>query len=208
MKYSVLLILTFLVFVSCTETGVNNGDNAKEIWPLKIGNSWTYNTYRYFSSDMDSLSFLITQTLRVSKKVTIMDEDWYFFESEGKMVKVAMTNRKDGLWTIDFKDSTKINVDSAKLRYKYPTKLNETYPSNSPAAITRSLNTEVVTPAGKFSCIWYSNYNHIGTHENEGVFCAPGIGDIKQEWIKNIDNNVNPPDTSWHRTILVSYVIK
>ncbi|PKL85359.1 MAG: hypothetical protein CVV22_08085 [Ignavibacteriae bacterium HGW-Ignavibacteriae-1] len=204
-KYSVLLILSFLVFLSCSETGVNNGDNAKEILPLKIGNSWNSNIYTYRSSDKDSVRLFDSSVMVVTDKVTLKGEDWFFLEVDGKLTKQVWSNRKDGLWVIAFKDQTLINVDSAKLAIKYPTKLNEIYPITPPSGITVSLNSEVVTLAGTFNCIRYSDIEY-ASHEFYGVYYFPGIGLIKQERITLIHEN--PPDTSWIRTILTSYDIK
>jgi hypothetical protein len=136
-----------------------------------------------------------------------MDEDWYFLESNGKTAKVVLANRKDGLWKINFHDSTKINVDSAKLAIKYPTKLNDIYPITPTSGIMVSLNSEVVTLAGTFKCIRYCEIE-FAKHEFFGVYYYPGIGLIKQEFISSTHENQNPPDTTWQRTVLVSYEIK
>jgi hypothetical protein len=205
MKYSVLLILTFLFFVSCTETGVNNGDNAKEILPLKIGNTWTNNIYTYRSSDKDSVRLIDSSVMVVTDKVTLKGEDWFFLEVDEEIGKQVWSNRKDGLWRIDFQDPTSINVDSAKLAIKYPTSINDINPSNPTAFVALSLNVEVAAIAGTFNCIRYGKTGD-APHEYRGAYLSPGVGLIKEEGITLIHEN--PPDTSWIRTVLSSYVLK
>ncbi|MBI5323749.1 MAG: hypothetical protein HZB41_00430 [Ignavibacteriae bacterium] len=202
LKTTFTIVLIFLIY-GCGDSGTDSNDSKNEIWPLAVGNTWTYFVYSYHRYNKDTVKQYDTITHYVSGKKTIAGEDWYFVTSVGRRPNMIFTNRKDGLWGYEFKDSTNINVDSAKLGFKYPTYLNETHPNDSDGIKTISLNSAVITPAGKFNCIKYIYIKR----PSEEIYLCPGVGLIKTEQITHINTNVTPPDTIWIRTLLSSYVL-
>ena len=204
MKLKIIFIISIVFLLNnCGESGTSTDNSSKELWPLSVGNTWTYFVYSYHRYNSDTVKPFDTITYYISGKKSINGEDWYYITSIGKSTKVIFTNRSDGLWGYNFKDSTNINIDSAKLVFKYPTYLNETYPNDTNGIKTISLNSEVNTPAGIFNCIKYITVKN----SNFDIYFYPGVGQIKTEQITYINTNVSPPDTNWIRMLLASYTL-
>ncbi|OGU10698.1 MAG: hypothetical protein A2X61_05005 [Ignavibacteria bacterium GWB2_35_12] len=204
MKLKIIFIICIVFLLnSCGDSGTNTNDSNKELWPFSVGNTWTYFVYSYHRYNSDTVKPFDTITYYISGKKSINGEDWYFMTSIGRSSKVIFINRSDGLWGYNFKDSTNINIDSATLGFRYPTYLNETYPNDTNGIKTVSLNSEVISPAGKFTCIKYIYIKR----PQEAMYFYPGIGLIKNELITAIDTTLTPPDTVWIRMILVSYIL-
>ncbi|TAL67227.1 MAG: hypothetical protein EPN82_14730 [Bacteroidetes bacterium] len=199
---TIFSLLLIFILNGCGDSSTDETNSKKEIWPLAVGNSWTYYVYSYHRYNEDTVKPYDTITYYVSGKKTLNGEDWFYFSAVGRSIHNLMINRNDGFWGINFKDSNNINIDSAVLLYRYPTYLNETYPTDTNGLKTISLNTLVTSSAGDFNCIFF-----IGIKSNEKLFLSPGFGLIKNELITNINTNVNPPDTNWIRMLLGSYII-
>lgn len=203
MRFNIFFSIVLIFIINgCGDSGTNTNNKNDVIWPLKVGNTWTYNVYSYHRYNEDTVKPYDTITYYISGKKTINGEDWFYLSAIGKSTHNIMTNRDDGLWGLNFKDSNNIDIDSAILLYKYPTYLNEYYPNDTNGLKTISLNTLVTSSAGNFNCILLINIKR-----NDKLFLSPRFGLIKSEQITNINTNVNPPDTNWIRMLLESYVL-
>lgn len=198
-KYLIIVFIA-LFFISCDKSGTNPDNASTVLWPLAVGNTWTYYVYNVHSTAKDSILLPDTITLTVSEKYTLVGEEWYSLSPNGNKPEVIFTNRKDGLWRCAIKDSGNIKNGLAELYYRYPTFLNEKYPTDTSGQLTASMNTSVNSPSGSFSCIKYINIKN-----RDEYFFRPGIGFIKSEHITHIDNTKPIPDTIWIRMLLASY---
>ena len=206
-KYLFFALLAFVI-LGCSDNNTNQDNSSKEIYPLAVGNSWSYQVMSYNSTNKDSVKIFDTLTTYVYKKITINGEDWYSISPDGKSSKVLLINRKDGLWGCIIEDSSKINIDSAFLGFKYPTFVNDSNIKNGKGYLTVNLNNEVSTILGKFNCIRYINI-HDQILENNGTYVAPGIGMVKDEFITSIHqtDSTSIPDTVWIKEVLYKYHI-
>lgn len=208
-KMSCIIILSFLI-VSCGDKGTNPENTNKEIYPLAVGNTWTYLVYSINSSDMilgepfDTLSYTVTD------RITINGQNWFFITPDGsKSPAMIATNKADGFWAITYKKSDSIEkyIESARMWYKYPTFINDKFPTSTIGKITLSLNAKRVTPAGTFNCIRYLGQSQTVLKFN-GIYLSPGIGMVEYDLITMIDTTKTVPDTIWIRELLYKYKLK
>ena len=204
-NYLFFALLAFIIF-GCGDNNTNQDNSSKEIYPLAVGNSWSYQVMSYNSTNKDSVKIFDTLTTYVYKKITINGEDWYSISPDGKSSKVLLINRKDGLWGCIIEDSSKINIDSAFLGFKYPTFVNDSNIKNGKGYLTVNLNNEVSTILGKFNCIRYIDI-HDQILESNGTYISPGVGVVKDEFITSIHqtDSTSVPDTAWIRQVLYKY---
>tara|TARA_R100000935_G_scaffold18503_1_gene35800 strand:- start:21730 stop:22380 length:651 start_codon:yes stop_codon:yes gene_type:complete len=83
-KFSTLfLLLTATLLISCSDDDEQTeiAENEANYYALSVGNSWTYNVYRYNISSMEyeAQDFLVTGTITDTE--TINGETYYKFES-------------------------------------------------------------------------------------------------------------------------------
>ena len=207
MKSIFITILFMFILAGCGESGTEPNNSKNEIWPLSVGNSWTYSVFYYSSSNKDSLRHTVENSIKVTGKVILNGEIWYEVSFNGKTSRTAMLNREDGLYFTENLNNNGYNPDSAKLALKYPVILNEIFPpSDSNGLLVKNLNKEITTKIGKFNCIQYTKLKYKNL-DNSGYFCAPGIGEIKTEQITNINYSTAIPDTAWIITELIEYNI-
>ena len=199
-KYLFFALLAFIIF-GCGDNNTNPDNSSKEIYPLAVGNSWSYQVMSYHGANKNDVIILDTVTVTIIDKININGEEWFYGSNNGKKLNQILTIRKDGIWEINFQDSTKINSDFATMTLKYPTFINDRV-SSKDGLQTVSLNSEITTPLGIFSCIKYVDVNE----PSHAMFYSPGIGFIKSVE-KSYINPKNPSDTTWEATVLYKYNI-
>ena len=207
-----LFIIAIFVFIlaGCGESGTNPNNSNNEIMPLAVGNSWKYVMYSTHDLNNDSINLFKFTTNYVTEKTTLNGETWYNFASDGRNSDLIFTNRSDGLYLIskNRNDDAKIpyHIDSARLGFKFPVVLHETYPNDTNGFYIANTNLKIKTDAGTFNCIKYvpSKYKNV---EHYGAYMCPGVGFIKDVGITLIRQTESGPDTTWVVQELVSYTI-
>lgn len=161
-KIAVSLFAIFLLLMGCKDDNiiVNPPSEIPEIVPLKVGNTWSYQTTVYdtsgniVSTTVDSFS-VVSDTLINGKK--------YFIFSSGAL----RWNNDTGFWITMAPDSL--------LLYKYPANVGDEY-SYSLKVICK--DSSIVVPKGTFKCYGYSGLVAID-------YVSPGVGLVKEEWYKD-----------------------
>ncbi|MBX3044975.1 MAG: hypothetical protein KIT33_09505 [Candidatus Kapabacteria bacterium] len=210
MKSLFIAVLFLFILVGCGESGTKPNNSNNVILPLAVGNSWQFVYYSTHDLYNDTIKHDRFKTNYVTETITLEGETWYNFASDGKNTDLIFTNRSDGLYGI-FKnrdDHAEIpyHLDSARLGYKYPVILHESYPNDTNGLYIASTNIKIKTDAGTFNCIKYvpSNYKNV---EHYGTYMCPGIGFIRAVGITHIQQTESGPDTTWTVQELVSYTI-
>lgn len=158
--FKLLLIGLFsIIAVSCSDSTSNN-EPMKELFPLKIGNKWTYQITKN-----DSIS---TSYNDIQKDTVVNGETWYIVLRDGEPVFTSK-NKSDGMWIMFGNEKV--------LFYKYPATLNDEYMAGAVSVKVVSLNKQITVPAGTFECIQYHTV-YSDKEEYDEFFC-PGTGTIK-----------------------------
>lgn len=198
MKWSVYFLPLALLILGCSNNNKSlNPSQDKQIWPLKVGNEWTYEDRL-----LDSAGRTVhvdTSVFAVIKDTLIQGERWYVFTYNGVRDPEGSlgTIRSDGLWT---------NGPSEGLVFKYPAAVNDTFMMGTDTSIVESIHDTVTVPAGTFVCI---NYKWVGGSEpnrtHQYHYMSPGVGFIKaEEYYKTAGGYVYPKI----RTVLISYTLR
>ncbi|HEY6907393.1 MAG TPA: hypothetical protein VI230_07975 [Ignavibacteriaceae bacterium] len=150
-----------------------------EIVPLKVGNSWLYQTTVY-----DTMGNIVSSTFDSFSVVsdTLINGQYYFTLSTG----VIRWNDVSGFWMLAAPDSL--------LLYKYPAEVGDTY-GTLKVICKDSL---IVILKGTFKCYGYSGTVAID-------YVSPGIGLIKEEWFKN---KISGAKYLYQKQELLDYQIK
>jgi hypothetical protein len=206
LKFVFFITLCFF-FISCGDDNGTNPDNSgKEIWPLAVGNSWTYYVYSYSKSDSTLGEASDSMNYKVSSKLRVDGEDWYVISNNGEAILVGQ-NRKNGFWGYSFDEFMKSKKDTAAMRFNYPTYVNEHSVKKNNDLITLSTDTVIKSAVGTFNCITYADYGKSFKNTSTN-YVAPGIGLVRFEVITMITDWEEFPDTIWIRMELVRYNIK
>ncbi len=183
-----LLVITILTLTNCKDNSTNpdDGSQANDIMPLKIGNYWVY--------QMQDDNTITRDTLIITYKKEINGEIWYSWN--GNYLK----NDKDGLWMIDPDEANQSPV----LVLKYPGKEGDqwTVSENEKTKIL-STDTSVKVLGKTYShCYLYEdkNFENNKLTEIAKIYVKPGIGIVK------IDD-YNNANVLQNVTLLISYKI-
>ncbi len=190
-----ILIFAVVLITACSESS-SPSVKKNEIFPLKAGNSWTYQS--------KSIDTTIITNLWVEKDTLIQGESWYKILADS-MFSYYYKNLDDGLWALDMQDF--IYYKPSNLIYKYPAKVNDEYYIEHEKYKIISIDQKVEVPAGTFSCYVYQNdySNFDGHHYFNEVYLSQGTGIIKSITYDNKENNEN--DTI-NNIELTSYTLK
>jgi hypothetical protein len=168
------LPLALLVLGCSDDNKITNPTPVKEIWPLKVGNQWTFEDQVLDSAgnvvQLDTTIWLIT------KDTVIQGATWYIFTINGVPDPEVQpgANRSDGVWAWD--------GSSGFLAWKYPTAVGDTWLIWTDTATVESINETVAVPAGTFVCL---KYKWVGDRDPDRAYqchyLSPGIGRVKTE---------------------------
>lgn len=153
-------ILTILIS-NCSDGTTDPSNNDDVILPLALGNTWEYICYQDPISNPDSISQSMTLISTIDSVYTINGKQWYGLRTYNPQrpetyMYGQLRNVREGLRFLD----NPYNYAEI-LYYKYPTVINESiiwdnYKTDRiDTTVTRSINTEITVPAGKFTCIHY-----------------------------------------------------
>ncbi len=185
----------FIIFAGCKNNSTEPA-NAKEIWPLKVGNNWVLKSHGYDS--LGNVTDTINTTFTVISDTTIKGIQLYVIKEviNSNSNNIYYCNLSDGFYQyLTYKDSLSLIL-------KYPVSIGETFLSGIDTFQIKSTNEQISVPAGNFSCCHYEN---TGNSINKTIYyCTPGVGIIKIEaYAKNSQNNFS----LILKTELISYKI-
>lgn len=193
---SLFCLVTFFI-ASCGDDPVKPCDNAKQIWPMAVGNYWKYEVYSVFK---DSAKFMYIVEYNIPGKVNISGEDWFLTSYNDRMGINIYVNKPDGLWYDRHDSVNRENTDEMHLKFKFPTIAGDKVIWEDDTTQTISIDVPVSVPAGNFKCIHYfTRINH-----EDNFYICPGIGLVRHALITAYEDG-KPVWIEWR---LVEYKVK
>ncbi|MBI5325431.1 MAG: hypothetical protein HZB41_09205 [Ignavibacteriae bacterium] len=203
MKKNILLVpLIICVLFSCSDNTTNPSD-AKEIWPLKVGNYWVWKSTSY--DTLGNVESEYTDTIIVYKDSLWNSTRIFALKSLNENIFFNFDfayYQNGGMYGINFKTD---RVDSF-LIIKYPGKTGDIFIGINDTITITSINETYKTIAGDFICYKYSG-NRIYGYLNEifDMYFSPGIGMVGNElFTKKVGSVYNLE----HKTELISYFVQ
>ena len=221
---SLVLISAFaaLFFSGCksstTPTSPTSTASVQDIYPLKMGDSWT--NHRQIFSANGTITFDIIDTLTLPRQITFQGHEafqqsltpidtigtvWYYYNSTSD---------------INFVHHPQSDFEIAHYLH-YPMSIGETFIlsedstslknlDEKSALLLRSTNENVTVPAGTFSCVYFEKFGItttngvVDTEMYEKLYFAPGVGLVMNKgYIKSAGVTYQQSEQD-----LVSYIIK
>lgn len=181
-----LLLATFFVLQNgCKKTDSTvNTNSSNVIWPVKLGNTWTYETTNFGVNGTVLSKVTLTNSITGSKRVLGKD---YALVNTGAYIR----NDDQGAWMLR-DDSTR-----EFFAFKYPGSAGESFANDTDEAFINGkdqilpgvaqiifTDTMITVAAGQFRCYGYE-YDYTSTidgkiYEKNFFFLSPNIG-----WIQN-----------------------
>ena len=190
----ILALSLFFSLAACSDddNGTTPSSKSNELWPLAIGNSWTYQGYSQNDDNSEGI-------LLCSDTINLNGVNYFFFGSYMK----KFINKPDGVYY--YNDET----EKPELNWKYPCAVGDTFLSNGYKYTVESTSEKIKVGAGTFTCIKDVQIDiddPPSIHYTKDIywFC-PGIGLIKNEFYKSYNNE---PEVLYTSMLLKSYSIK
>ncbi len=166
-------LTAMLLLCFCTDSNREQpAEDAEEaLLPLAIGNMWVYE--HTATGDDGKVISTWRDTMRVVGTEEIKGNKWY--QVKGFMVQdtILLASREDGLWMLN-QDQQEIHYFNSKLdvgkTYTRPPSFN---------VELRNAAADISVPAGKFSCIHFSE-RFDNAPSASSYYLAPGTGLV--EW--------------------------
>ncbi len=178
----ILAMIVVLFFASCEESEVVVIPvPTTQIIPLKVGNTWKYETITYDSLGLEKNRFVEARSIKA--ETTLAGEKWFY----GSIFPGYITIRSNGLWykILPFPFSYSDIDGEPGLVIPFPLKVNQSEIGYAGKTYTM-LDEDVLitTPAGKFRCYQYRislRPNTSGPDHND-IYYAAGVGLVKETW--------------------------
>ena len=175
MKQLISLLLLAVFFPGCSdEDAVTNPTPVKDIWPMKVGNQWTFEDQVLDSAG--NVLQLDTTIWLIAKDTVIQGETWHIITiNDVRDPEIQPgAKRSDGVWAWD--------GSSGYLVWKYPATVGDSWMIWTDTATVESINETAAVPAGTFVCV---KYKWVGDRDQNRVYqchyLSPGIGRVKTE---------------------------
>lgn len=200
----------------------NDAPANKSIFPLAIGNSWTYVDSTYHGDDsvtVDSSHMTVTGTRRVD--LAAGEQTVYLLNTRDRNTGLPsaftqwVQDRADGQYTVGAEQEGSSFVFET-LHLKYPAENGERYPTHfldfrregdSLVPVLDTLEIEVVdarhacaAPAGKFRCVKYRGWRPGGVLHATGYY-APGVGFVGSEVVRAVEVGGVAHEVRYHRRL-------
>ena len=160
------LFSLFFIFSCGDEENGNNPTESNDLYPLKTGNSWTYEVTSGQGTSQYNYS--------ITGDTLIDGEKWYIaVNSANSNVTMFFRNADDGFHQGISENETPL---SKVVFYKYPCSKGETFQAYENQMIVVSTDTTVTAGNEEFSCIQYRISNGYVKFD---YFVSPGIGQVK-----------------------------
>lgn len=162
-------ILSLMLFAGCSKNQDPPKPLGKEIFPMKVGNTWTFKSVRSDSSQTYHVNEVIRDTVCGT-------QTWYILTYDTE-IRTICKNTTEGWWFIYTENP--LLPGTPALYYRYPAQLNTQYMTADSTLITVvSINENVTVASGTFICYHYHMIHYRENYECEEFF-APGTGFIK-----------------------------
>lgn len=181
-----MFIGILFLLISCEEDANNEVNQTKEleIFPLKIGNSWTYKLNVYPKDD--SVDTYREYTMKVVKNTSFNEKNYFSIEVDGNLEGNLYINKEDGHFFLNSRISQNYDI----LAYKFPCSVNDSWERlenqfvyrNKSISTVKSLNSKISVPYGEVECIEYDNEkkSFFSTNDTlyilEKSYLKPGLG--------------------------------
>jgi hypothetical protein len=184
--YFLYSLFCLVIFSSCNDNGSNPNPVSNEIYPLKIGNYWKYNTkILYPSGEIYKQESFITEVI---SDTTIIGLKMFLLTTEvnDTSVQFIYTNKSEGLYFYNF-----LNNNKFTLAYKYPGLKGEKYyfEISDEDMLIEDTDYSYTTPAGTFKCYKYTLIAS-EIYDKFVYYLAPGVGLIAQEIYDHYQNGI------------------
>lgn len=161
------------------------------VYPLKIGNKWTFKQ-TYLTNNGEVLGS-DTVTQKIITEIMIDNEKWFLLKSTS-FVDRLITARKDGIYVYY------PGIKTAVLRYKYPAKMGEEYTSgheewtgSTDTLVTFQMKVDstketVTVPSGQYQCYKYhapaviATFGDTSTEVGGRDVLLSGVGPVKEKF--------------------------
>lgn len=200
---NLLLIYLFLLH-SCKEDEILNDNldeetqiDTLEIFPLKLGNSWTYKLNVYPKDD--SVDTYRETTLKVVTNTTFDEKKYFNIQVDGNLESNLYINQGDGHYFFN----SKLSPNNDILAFKYPCQVGDSWErmenqfvyGNKSFSVVNSLNTKISVPYGEFECIEYINEKSTFFSSKDTLYILeksylkPGLGPVNLSTYHKINYN-------------------
>jgi hypothetical protein len=166
---AILICVVVIMLASCKKDNpVDSSSSAKQIWPLKLGNTWAFNTIEYDTTG--AVTHSGSGTFLVTADTMVAGETWYHIAGTGSEGEMFYTNRLDGFWGM-----SKSGAGLSKgLLFKHPVSTGDNWNFGDEYVFLQSADTSITVPAGTYHC--YKYRFSMGDY----YFC-PGVGIIAED---------------------------
>ncbi len=197
LRWSLTIGLSFQLSLSCGKSKNEITDSSgitSSIYPLKVGNKWTFRTSYILGDGTVLVGDTVTQTI-VGEEL-MSGEKWFLLRSTD-FVDQLITARQNGIY-VYYGD-----IGAAVLKYKYPSTVGEGYASGyeewtgaADSLVTfqmtvDSTNEVVSVPKGLYQCYKYHAPEVIAVFGNSSNEIGPEDAFLSTIGpVKRIDNNI------------------
>lgn len=189
-NYKILYLIQFfiglLLINACSEEDIEE-EVPLEIYPLKVGNSWTYQ--RFASSKDDSAKVINDISINIVRDTLINGNYYYLYDYNGNTSTEININKDDGFYINNIDRFHENDV----FQYKYPCKIGDTWEriefdehiNQTTITLVKALNTKITVPYGNIECIEYERFrvSLVRTNDTlyflEHFYLKPGLGLVK-----------------------------
>jgi hypothetical protein len=198
-----------LFVVGCgDDDGVTNGQGAKVILPIKVGNLWHGDYFLYWNDSTITTTYAFHIAKDTLIQVTGGEQRWFFMEAqlaENSYLKDELYrygNTGVEIW-YNYEDS----LSEPCLWAKYPASVGDTYMTGEDlldSVIIVSTDTTVTVPNGTYRCYCYRFVKDMTTHTREEYYyLAPNVGYVKYEEFRQVVDEPKEAVSLWTLDSLV-----
>lgn len=167
-NFFILIVVACVSFIGCKKENQATPQTLT-IFPLKTGNTWSFQFVRNDSVKSNHVNEVIGDTL-------IGGQTWFILTYDTS-VRTVCKNTTEGWWFMNYPAPTKPGTPA--LYYRYPAQVNDQYMTIDSSLVTVVSTSEKVTvAAGTFTCYHYHMIHYLESYECEEFF-SPGTGLIK-----------------------------
>ncbi len=191
------LIIIGLLLIAANPKDSKYINEKLEIYPLNIGNSWTYQEYIYIE---DSTLLKGDEIIIKVLNDTLINNNIYFLEDYDNILPYTLSiNKENGYYSTE----TDFIEGNEQLLFKYPCKVGDRWRNKivdgntnyKSTTVVKALNKKITVPYGTMDCILYESVskNTIGPRVTLYIlyqhYLKPGLGIVKT--ITSHKNKIN-----------------
>jgi len=196
-NFMIVALLGSIVFSSgCKQTTSISNDSIEDVFPLKVGDSWTYHLQNW----TDSVTKVVDTTINIliQSQLNVQGHTTYFYT-------LGDTNHKNSMYYSGTDLFMGSDSNSSSLSLRYPMSPDEaivTFDTTNSDGIRqtsklifRQSNEPISVPAGQFSCYHYEELRMI-TFQNKTdtvflskLYYAKNVGLVLEEDFLNYTGN-------------------